>query len=136
MTAEIIDGQAIAQEVRDELRPRVQALKARGVEPGIAFIDDKEGKPIAIDRIIGRRPILAAGNSDGDLQMVEWVTAGEGPRLGILVHHTDGAREWAYDRESHIGRLDKALDMASERDWSLVDMKRDWRVVFPYELAQ
>ncbi len=105
-------------------------------EPGIAFVDDKEGKPIAIDRIIGRRPILAAGNSDGDLQMVEWVTAGEGPRLGILVHHTDEAREWAYDRESHIGRLDKALDMASERDWSLVDMKRDWRVVFPYELAQ
>jgi len=105
-------------------------------EPGIAFVDDKEGKPIAIDRIIGRRPILAGGNSDGDLQMVEWVTAGEGPRLGILVHHTDEAREWAYDRESHIGRLDKALDMASERDWSLVDMKRDWRVVFPYELAQ
>jgi phosphoglycolate phosphatase-like HAD superfamily hydrolase len=105
-------------------------------EPGIAFVDDKEGKPIAIDRVIGRRPILAGGNSDGDLQMVEWVTSGEGPRLGILVHHTDEEREWAYDRESHIGRLDKALDIARERDWSLVDMKTDWRVVFPYELAQ
>jgi len=105
-------------------------------DPGIAFIDDKEGKPIAIDRVIGRRPILAGGNSDGDLQMVEWVTAGEGLRMGILVHHTDEKREWAYDRESHIGKLDKALDMASERDWSLVDMKTDWRVVFPYELAQ
>ena len=105
-------------------------------EPGIAFLDDKEGKPIAIDRIIGRRPILAGGNSDGDLQMLEWVTSGEGPRFGILVHHTDEEREWAYDRKSHIGKLDKALDMASKRDWSVVDMKTDWRVVFPFELAQ
>ena len=91
---------------------------------------------LRIDRIIGRRPILAGGNSDGDLQMLEWVTSGEGPRFGILVHHTDKEREWAYDRKSHIGKLDKALDMASKRDWSVVDMKTDWRVVFPFELAQ
>lgn len=105
-------------------------------EPGIAFLDDKEGKPIAIDRVIGRRLILAGGNSDGDLQMLEWVTAGVGPRFGLLVHHTDDLREWAYDRESHIGKLDEALDMAKERDWSVVDMTADWRTVFPYELTQ
>ena len=105
-------------------------------EPGIFFIDDKEGKPIAIERIIGRRPLLAGGNSDGDLQMLEWTTAGEGRRLGLIVHHTDAEREWAYDRESHIGRLDKAMDLATERNWPLVDMARDWRVVFPYELSE
>ena len=105
-------------------------------EPGIAFLDDKEGKPVAIDRVIGRRPILAGGNSDGDRQMIEWTTAGDGRRLGLLVHHTDDQREWAYDRESHIGKLDKALDQAKAQDWTLVDMKTDWRVVFPYELAQ
>jgi phosphoglycolate phosphatase-like HAD superfamily hydrolase len=104
-------------------------------EAGIAFLDDKEGKPIAIDRVIGRRPIFAAGNSDGDLQMLEWTTlAGEGPSFALLVRHTDSEREWAYDRESHIGRLDKALDSAGEHGWTVVDMKRDWRTVFPYEL--
>ncbi len=106
-------------------------------EPGIAFIDDKEGKPIAIDRVIGRRPIFAGGNSDGDLQMLEWTNlAGGAPSFGLIVRHTDPEREWAYDRESHIGRLDKALDSAGEHGWTVVDMQRDWRVVFPYELER
>ncbi len=100
-------------------------------DPGIAFIDDKEGKPVAIASRIGRRPIFAAGNSDGDFQMLEWTTAGDGPRFGLLVHHTDAEREWAYDRDSHIGKLARGLDEAEERDWLLVDMKSDWRVIFP-----
>jgi len=104
-------------------------------EPGIAFLDDKAGKPVAIDRVIGRRPIFAGGNSDGDLEMLEWSSAGEGPRFALLVHHTDAEREWAYDREFHIGKLDKALDLAGEKGWTVVDMKDDWRTVFPSELA-
>lgn len=98
--------------------------------PEIGFIDDKAGKPIGIHEHIGRRPILAHGNSDGDFQMLEWTTAGEGARLGLLLHHTDADREWAYDRESHVGRLDRGLDEASQRGWTMIDMKRDWRQVF------
>jgi phosphoserine phosphatase len=98
--------------------------------PEINFIDDKEGKPIAINQHIGRRPITAFGNSDGDLQMLQWTTAGNGPRLALIVHHTDAEREWAYDRKSHIGQLDKALDEAQARGWTVVDMKRDWKTVF------
>lgn len=97
----------------------------------VFFIDDKEGKPVAIDRHIGRRPILAVGNSDGDFQMLEWTTSGNGPRLGIFVHHTDEAREWAYDREGHIGVLNRGLDEASDRGWLIVDMKQDWSRMFP-----
>ena len=100
-------------------------------DPGIAFIDDGPGKPVAIEARIGARPILAAGNSDGDFQMLEWTTAGNGPRLGIIVHHTDAEREWAYDRESPVGRLDRGLDEAQERGWVLVDMAEDWTRVFP-----
>jgi len=100
-------------------------------DPGIFFIDDKAGKPLAIDARIGRRPILAAGNSDGDFQMLEWTTAGTGPRLGLIVHHTDGEREFAYDRDSHVGRLDRGLDEAAERGWVLIDMKQDWARVWP-----
>ncbi len=103
-------------------------------DPAIAFIDDKAGKPVAIDRRIGRRPIFAGGNSDGDLQMLQWTTGGTGPGFGLIVHHTDAAREWAYDRDSHIGRLDKALDAAAGNGWTVVDMKNDWRVVHPFEL--
>ena len=95
------------------------------------FIDDKEGKPIGIHQHIGRRPIFAAGNSDGDFEMLEWTTAGDGPRMGIIVHHTDAEREWAYDRESHIGKLVRGLDEADDRGWILVDMKEDWQTVFP-----
>lgn len=99
--------------------------------PEINFIDDKEGKPVAINHHIGRRPIFAAGNSDGDRQMLQWTSAHEGPRFCMLVHHTDAKREWAYDRDSHIGRLDKALDDAAKYGWAVVDMKRDWNTVYP-----
>jgi hypothetical protein len=99
--------------------------------PSINFIDDKEGKPVGIYQHIGRRPILAFGNSDGDLQMVEYTTTGDGLRLGLFVHHTDGDREYAYDREGHVGVLNRALDEADDRGWVMVDMKNDWNTVFP-----
>jgi phosphoglycolate phosphatase-like HAD superfamily hydrolase len=97
--------------------------------PELDFFDDKEGKPVGIHKFIGRRPIAAFGNSDGDFQMLQWTTAGEGPRLGVLIHHTDSEREWTYDRESHVGRLDRGLDEATERGWVVVDMKMDWKTV-------
>ena len=100
-------------------------------EPKLNFIDDKAGKPVGINSHIGRRPIAAFGNSDGDLQMLQWTMAGQGARLALLVHHTDGKREWAYDRESHIGRLDKALDEARAKGWTVVDMKNDWKQIYP-----
>jgi len=101
--------------------------------PEINFIDDKEGKPVAINQHIGRRPIAAFGNSDGDLQMLQWTTAGSGARFALLVHHTDAEREWGYDRASSIGRLDKALDEAQANGWTVVDMKNDWITIFPFE---
>jgi len=101
--------------------------------PEIDFIDDKAGKPVGIHKFIGRRPIAAFGNSDGDLQMLQWTTGGAGRRFGLIVHHTDGDREWAYDRQSSIGRLDKALDEARAKGWTVVDMKREWKAVFPFE---
>ena len=100
--------------------------------PEIDFIDDKVGKPVGIHKFIGRRPIAAFGNSDGDLQMLQWTATGPSARLMVLIHHTDAERERAYDRTSSIGRLDKALDEAKQRGWTLVDMKRDWKVVFPF----
>jgi phosphoserine phosphatase len=100
-------------------------------EPKIDFIDDKAGKPVGIQKFIGRRPVFAFGNSDGDLQMLQWTAAGPGPRFLGLVHHTDSEREFAYDRESSFGRLDLALDEAGRRAWTVVDMKRDWKAVFP-----
>jgi hypothetical protein len=106
-------------------------------QPEINFIDDKAGKPIAIEQFIGRRPVAAFGNSDGDYEMLRWTTA---PRrdvsyksFGLIVHHTDAEREWAYDRDSHVGRLDKALDEAKDRGWIVVDMKRDWKFSYPWE---
>jgi phosphoglycolate phosphatase-like HAD superfamily hydrolase len=99
--------------------------------PELNFIDDKADKPVGINSHIGRRPIAAFGNSDGDFQMLEWTTAGTGARLGVLVHHTDGEREWAYDRESAVGRLDRGLDKAGARGWIVVSMKDDWRTIFP-----
>jgi hypothetical protein len=102
--------------------------------PQIDFIDDKAGKPVGIHRFIGRRPIAAFGNSDGDLQMLQWTTAGPGRRLGVILHHTDAEREWAYDRESHVGRLDKALDLAAGEGWVVVDMAKSWEVIYPFEL--
>ncbi|MGB5895363.1 MAG: HAD family hydrolase, partial [Ignavibacteriaceae bacterium] len=101
--------------------------------PELDFIDDKEGKPIAINKFIGKRPIAALGNSDGDHQMLQWTAAGDGKRLMLIVRHTDAEREWAYDRESHIGKLDKALDEANEKGWTVVDMKNDWKIIYPFE---
>ena len=99
----------------------------------IEFVDDGPGKPVGINRFIGRRPIFAFGNSDGDLQMLQWTVAGTGARFAGLVHHTDATREYAYDRESKVGKLDKALDEATAKGWTVVDMKRDWKTVFPFE---
>jgi phosphoglycolate phosphatase-like HAD superfamily hydrolase len=99
--------------------------------PEIAHNDDKEGKPVGIQRHIGRRPIFAAGNSDGDLQMLQWTAAGTRPSFCLYIHHTDAAREYTYDRESHIGRLDKGLDEAAANGWTIVSMKDDWKNVFP-----
>lgn len=99
--------------------------------PELNFFDDKGGKPVAINQHIGRRPIAAFGNSDGDLQMLQWIAAGDGPRFALYVHHTDEMREWAYDRDSGIGRLDKGLDEAMANGWTVVDMKEDWKVIFP-----
>jgi phosphoglycolate phosphatase-like HAD superfamily hydrolase len=113
------------------------AFEVRGGEPvlvrlpEIDFIGDKQEKPVGINSHIGRRPIAAFGNSDGDFQMLEWTTAGDGARLGVLVHHTDADREWAYDRESAVGRLDRGLDEADARGWIVIDMKDDWRRIFP-----
>jgi hypothetical protein len=101
--------------------------------PGVQFDDDKAGKPIGIHHMIGRRPIAAFGNSDGDLEMLQYASSGPGPRLALLVHHTDAEREWAYDRKSSIGTLDRALDEALAKHWVVVDMKRDWKRIFPFQ---
>jgi phosphoserine phosphatase len=105
-------------------------------EPKISFINDKQDKPIGIWQHIGRRPIAAFGNSDGDFQMLEWATSTQGLRLGLIVHHTDAKREWAYDRDSSIGRLDRGLDEAKQRGWIIADMKKDFKVIFPFELEK
>jgi hypothetical protein len=97
----------------------------------LEFVDDGPGKPVGINRFIGRRPIFAFGNSDGDLQMLQWTAAGNGARFMGIVHHTDAEREYAYDRRSHIGKLDKALDEGIRRGWTIVDMKADWKQIFP-----
>ena len=101
--------------------------------PQIGFIDDGPGKPVEINQFIGRRPILAFGNSDGDLPMLQWTAAGPGPRLMLLVHHTDAEREYAYDRKSPVGKLDKALDEANAKGWTVLDMKNDWKKVFAFQ---
>lgn len=101
--------------------------------PQIDLVDDKAGKPIGIQKHIGRRPLAAFGNSDGDLEMLQWTAAGPGPRFALIVHHTDAEREWAYDHKSNIGALDKAWDEAQAKGWTVVDMKRDWKKVFAFE---
>jgi hypothetical protein len=101
--------------------------------PQVSFVDDGPGKPVGIDTFIGQRPIAAFGNSDGDQQMLEWTAAGPGPRLMLLVHHTDAQREYAYDRNSSVGRLDKALDEANAKGWTVVSMKDDWKKIFAFQ---
>ena len=114
-------------EMRDS-QPRLFRL------PQVNFVDDKAGKPVGINEHIGRRPIAAFGNSDGDLEMLQWTTlSGSGARLGLIVHHTDAEREYAYDRKSHVGKLDLALDGAALNKWALADMKKDWKRVFAFE---
>jgi phosphoserine phosphatase len=120
-------------ELKYELRDGTPILMK---EAKVALIDDGPGKPVGIQRFIGRRPIFAFGNSDGDQQMLEWTTAGDGPRFAGIVHHTDAEREWAYDRTSHVGKLDKAWDEAKQKGWTVVDMKSEWRKVFPFEAAE
>ena len=102
-------------------------------EDKVEFVDDGPGKPVGINRFIGRRPIFAFGNSDGDQQMLEWTAAGDGARFMGIVHHTDAEREWAYDWTSHIGKLDKAWDEGIKRGWTIVSMKTDWKVIYPFE---
>jgi hypothetical protein len=116
--------------VKFEMRPTGPVLLK---EPKVEFVDDGPGKPVGINRFIGRRPILAFGNSDGDHQMLQWTAAGPGRRFMGIVHHTDAEREWAYDRQSHIGKLDKALDEGLAKGWMIVDMKKDWKRIYPFE---
>ena len=124
---ERVVGSRIAVEYQNQETPRLWRTAK------IDLIDDRAGKPVGIHQAVGRRPIAAFGNSDGDFEMLEWTTSGAGPRFGLLVHHTDAEREWAYDRQSSIGRLDKALDEATARRWTVVDMKRDWKKIYPFE---
>jgi phosphoserine phosphatase len=124
---EQVIGSSVATEFRiEDGKPEIYRL------PKIGFIDDKAGKPVGIQTRIGRRPILAFGNSDGDIEMLEYATGSAGRRLGLFVHHTDAAREYAYDRLSHVGKLDKGLDLAPEKGWIVVDMKADWKKIFPF----
>ena len=102
--------------------------------PQLDFIDDKDGKPVGINKFIGKRPVLASGNSDGDLQMLQYAAGGEGKSLMLYLHHTDSVREWAYDRDSHIGKLDKGLEEAGKHGWTVIDMKKDWKVIYPFQL--
>ncbi|MGR4928942.1 HAD family hydrolase [Bradyrhizobium sp. CAR08] len=101
--------------------------------PELNFIDDKAGKPVGINEAVGRRPIAAFGNSDGDLEMLQWTTISDGLRFGAIVHHTDAVREYAYDRQSHFGHLDVALEAAAANRWTVIDMKKDWKVIFPFD---
>jgi len=101
--------------------------------PEVNFIDDNEGKPVGIYQYIGRRPVASFGNSDGDLQMMQWTTGGSGLRFALFVHHTDAEREYAYDRKSPFGHFDKALDEAKAKGWTVVDMKNDWKIIYSYE---
>jgi phosphoserine phosphatase len=114
---------------RFEIRDGVPVLVR---EPKIDFVDDREGKPLGIHKFIGQRPVFAFGNSDGDLQMLQWTAATPGLHFIGVIHHTDDKREWAYDRKSSVGQLDKALDEANSKGWAVVDMKRDWKYVFPF----
>ena len=104
--------------------------------PEVNFIDDKAGKPVGIHQHIGRRPILAVGNSDGDFEMLQWASSAKGRTMGVLIHHTDAEREWAYDRESSVGRLDRGLEEAEARGWVVVDMKQDWLAIYPPQPRQ
>jgi hypothetical protein len=134
--SEIVYGVPPEQVIGSSIRVKFEMHEGTPVLirlPELDFFDDKEGKPVAIHQQIGRRPIAAFGNSDGDLQMLQWTTAGKGLRFALYVHHTDAEREWAYDRESSFGRLDKGLNEAKAEGWTVVDMKQDWKLIYPHE---
>lgn len=125
------------QVVGSSIKTKFEMQDGKGVLvrlPELNFIDDKEGKPVGINQHIGLRPIAAFGNSDGDLQMLQYATTGQNPGFALYVHHTDAEREWAYDRKSSIGQLDKGLDEAKEKGWTVVDMKQDWKVIYPHQI--
>jgi hypothetical protein len=122
--------QVVGSEAPAEYDPETAQVMKR---PGIAFVDDKAGKPLGIDSRIGRRPIFASGNSDGDFDMLAYTMAGDGPRFAMLLHHTDAAREFAYDRNSHVGKLARGLDEGPGRGWLIVDMAKDWARIWPAE---
>jgi hypothetical protein len=124
------------QVVGSSLASEYAVRDGRGVlvqKPEFFFVDDRGGKPVGINTHIGRRPLIAFGNSDGDFEMLEYTTTGDGARLGVIIHHTDADREWAYDRASSIGHLERALDEAPARGWVVVSMKDDWKKVFAFE---
>ncbi len=125
LPAEQIIGSSVAVEYKDG-----KIIKL----PKINFIDDKETKPVAINYHIGKQPVAAFGNSDGDLAMMQYTEANRAETLQLYVHHTDAKREWAYDRDSHVGKFDKGLDYARDHRWTVVDMKKDWKVIYPFEL--
>jgi hypothetical protein len=127
---EAVYGVAPEQVVGSSIKVEYEARDGEPVLVRLPEIDFKAGKPVGIHKFIGRRPIAAFGNSDGDFQMLEWTTGGEGARLGVLIHHTDAEREWAYDRNSHVGSLSRGLDEAAERGWVVVDMKNDWLTIY------
>ena len=132
--SERVYGVPPEQVVGSSIKTRFEMRKGRPELvrlPEINFIDDKAGKPVGINEFIGRRPVAAFGNSDGDLEMLQWSTMSGGMRFGLIVHHTDSEREYAYDRDTSFGRLDKALDAAAINKWTVVDMKKDWKVIFP-----
>ena len=134
--SEKVYGVPTEQVVGSSIRTKYEVRDGRPVIarlPEIDFIDDKAGKPVGIHKFIGRRPLMAFGNSDGDFEMLEWTTTGPGPRFGLLVHHDDAPRERAYDRESHVGRLNRGLDEGPQRGWVIASMQRDWKRVFPFE---
>jgi hypothetical protein len=124
---QVIGSRAKVKYERRDGRPVLLRL------PEVDLVDDHAGKPVGIHQAIGRRPTASFGNSDGDFEMLEWTTSGRGPRFGLIVHHTDATREWAYDRESHIGTLRRGLDEAPGRGWTVVDMRRDWKVIYPFQ---
>lgn len=136
--AEPVYGIPPEQMVGSSVETVYEVQDGRGVlvqKPAIDFVDDGPGKPVGINKFIGRRPIIAVGNSDGDFEMLEYTTTGDGPRLGIFIHHDDGEREYAYDRDSLVGSLNRGLDEAEERGWLMVSMKNDWNRIFPHEGA-
>ena len=137
--AERVYGIPPEQVVGSRMKMTLETREGRAVLVKLAeidFVDDGPGKPVGIETAIGRRPVAAFGNSDGDLQMLEWTSAGTGARFCLYVHHTDPAREWAYDRDSSVGRLDKGLEAAKARGWTVVDMKTDWKRVFAFDKEQ